>query len=325
MQTHITVNRLGLTYKGTLGVSAATMPDVCKTPSPGGPVPVPYPNFARQSSLTDGTTTVFAKGKMIAVKGSHYSRSNGDEAGTAGGVKSGVNMKATDWITYSFDVKMDGKNACRHTDKKFHNNKNTVDLQGNSDPGTVTPEALLRDIAKQCNDAVNNDEAKQIQNKKKKRTCQKLGQDKHKCCEEKIQDHRSKNPPDGDPKIEGETGYNRPKFDKKTKKLISVDKNPLKDAGGNLVKRGDIIKAAAKSAAGQGKKAIRAAIGKALGGTVWPDATIVGPPRRMVDFKFACPASHRKKNKRYRPPKQSPSQERAHNALGDAKTITILN
>jgi hypothetical protein len=134
MPTHIVVNGLGLTYKTTSGISTATMPDVCKTPSPGGPVPIPYPNIAKQSSLTDGTTTVFAKGKMIAVKGSHYSSSNGDEAGTAGGVKSNVNMKATDWITYSFDVKMDGKNACRHTDKKFHNNQNTVDAQGNIDP-----------------------------------------------------------------------------------------------------------------------------------------------------------------------------------------------
>ncbi|RWP24102.1 MAG: DUF4150 domain-containing protein [Mesorhizobium sp.] len=138
MTSHISVNNLGLTYKGTIGISMATIPDVCKTPSPGGPIPIPYPNIAQQSSLSDGTTTVFAKGKMIANKGSHYSRSNGDEAGTVGGVKSNVNMKATDWITYSFDVKMDGKNACRHTDKKFHNDKNTVDLGGNQDPRTRT-------------------------------------------------------------------------------------------------------------------------------------------------------------------------------------------
>ncbi len=134
MPSHVLVDGLGLTYKGTVGVSTATLPDVCKTPSPGGPVPLPYPNFASQSSLKGGTTTVKAKGKMIAVKGSHYGRSNGDEPGTAGGVKSGGHMKATDWITYSFDVKMDGKNACRHTDKKFHNNKNTADLAGNTDP-----------------------------------------------------------------------------------------------------------------------------------------------------------------------------------------------
>lgn len=143
MPSHISVNNLGLTYKGTIGLSMATIPDVCKTPSPGGPVPLPYPNIAEQSSLSDGTTTVFAKGKMIAIKGSHYSRSNGDEPGTVGGVKSNVNMKATDWITYSFDVKMDGQNACRHTDKKFHNDKNTVDLAGNVDPRSKTEGTVL--------------------------------------------------------------------------------------------------------------------------------------------------------------------------------------
>lgn len=134
MPSHIVVNNLGLTYKNTIGISMATIPDVCKTPSPGGPVPIPYPNFANQAMLKKGTKTVKAKNQMIAVKGSQYSMSNGDEAGVAGGVKSSVNMKNTDWITYSFDVKFDGKNACRHTDKKFHNKQNTVDLQGNVDP-----------------------------------------------------------------------------------------------------------------------------------------------------------------------------------------------
>jgi uncharacterized Zn-binding protein involved in type VI secretion len=150
MPSDVLVNGLGLTYKGTIGLSAATLPDVCKTPSPGGPVPIPYPNFANQSTLKSGTTTVKAHGKMIAVKGSQYSSSNGDEAGTAGGVKSSVNMKATDWITYSFDVKMDGKNACRHTDKKFHNNQNTVDLAGNQDP--VKPAGLSPEDSKLWDD-----------------------------------------------------------------------------------------------------------------------------------------------------------------------------
>ena len=149
MPTEIFVNSLGLTYKGTVGLSSATLPDVCKTPSPGGPVPIPYPNIADQSSLQKGTKTVKAHGKMIAVKGSQYGRSNGDEAGTAGGVKSNVNMKATDWITYSFDVKMDGKNACRHTDKKLHNNQNTVDLAGNLDPNNP-PEGVSPKRWKEC-------------------------------------------------------------------------------------------------------------------------------------------------------------------------------
>lgn len=147
MSTDVLVNDLGLTYKGTSGISMSTIPDVCKTPSPAGPVPIPYPNIAQQSSLEDGTTTVTAKGAMIAIKGSHYGSSKGDEAGTAGGVKSSSNMKATDWISYSFDVKMDGANACRHTDKKFHNNQNTVDLAGNIDPGIPGANPLPIDCA----------------------------------------------------------------------------------------------------------------------------------------------------------------------------------
>lgn len=198
--------------------------------------------------------------------------------------------------------------------------------------GAIPPAALvLDDIAKACSNDVNAKEAQRIKNKKKKSTCQKLGQDKHKCCEKKIQEHRDKNPPDGDPAVEGETGYKRPKF-RKNKPVQPVDKNPLMTPDpanpANMIKlsRGALIKAAAASAAGLGKDAVRAAIGKALSGTVWPDAAVVGPPKRMVDFKFACPASHRKKNnKKYTPPSQSAKQERAHNALGDGPTITILH
>jgi hypothetical protein len=120
-----------LVHKGSNGISMATMPDVCKTPSPGGPVPIPYPNISQSATLAKGTTTVKADGgMMIANKGSEFSLSNGDNPGVAGGVKSSTFMKESTWILYSFDVKMDGKNACRLTDKKFQNHQNTVDLAG---------------------------------------------------------------------------------------------------------------------------------------------------------------------------------------------------
>jgi uncharacterized Zn-binding protein involved in type VI secretion len=119
-----------LVHKGSSHTSVATIPDVCKTPSPGGPVPIPYPNISQSITLAKGTTTVKADGMMIAVKGSEFSLSNGDNAGVAGGVKSSTFMKESTWILYSFDVKMDGKNACRLTDKKFQNHENTADLAG---------------------------------------------------------------------------------------------------------------------------------------------------------------------------------------------------
>ncbi len=139
MPTHVLANRLGATHKGSIGISTATLPDVCKTPSPGGPVPLPYPNCAEHNTLTDGTTTVTIKGNMVAIKGSTYSSSIGDEAGTAGGLTSGTFKKEAEWITYSFDIKMEGANVCRNTDKMFHNHKNTVDLGGNLDPAPIDP------------------------------------------------------------------------------------------------------------------------------------------------------------------------------------------
>jgi len=120
-----------LVHKGSNGISIATIPDVCKTPSPAGPVPIPYPNISQSITLDKGTTTVKADGgMMVATKGSEFSLSNGDNAGVAGGVKSSTFMKESTWILYSFDVKMDGKNACRLTDKKLQNHENAADLAG---------------------------------------------------------------------------------------------------------------------------------------------------------------------------------------------------
>jgi hypothetical protein len=119
------------------GISTATIPDVCKTPSPGGPVPIPYPNIAQSITLSNGTTTVKGDKAMAANKGSKFALSNGDQAGTVGGVKSNVFMKEATWILYSFDVKMDGKSAARLTDKMFHNAENAANLAGEAQPPLV--------------------------------------------------------------------------------------------------------------------------------------------------------------------------------------------
>jgi hypothetical protein len=131
MAVKINVNGLTLCHKASNGISTATVPDVCKTPSPGGPVPIPYPNVAMSSDLAKGTTTVSADGEnMCANYGSEFSVSAGDEPGTVGGVKSGVFKKEATWITYSFDVKLEAKGACRLSDKMFHNTSNTVNAAG---------------------------------------------------------------------------------------------------------------------------------------------------------------------------------------------------
>ena len=63
----------------------AAPPDVCKTPSPGGPVPVPYVNIASDGDLAKGTKKTKIEGKSVALESSNLSTSMGDEPGTAGG------------------------------------------------------------------------------------------------------------------------------------------------------------------------------------------------------------------------------------------------
>ena len=54
MAVTVGVNFMSVVHKSSSGVTIA-YPDVCKTPSPGGPIPVPYPNVARSSSLAKGS------------------------------------------------------------------------------------------------------------------------------------------------------------------------------------------------------------------------------------------------------------------------------
>jgi hypothetical protein len=118
-------NCRGIAHKGSGGMSIA-FPDVCKTPSPAGPIPIPYPNIAKASDTSDGPSTVKTDGEMPMVKSAKYSTSSGDEAGTAGGVMSSSNKGAAEFMMYSFDVKFEGNSVCRMGDPMFHNKKNIM-------------------------------------------------------------------------------------------------------------------------------------------------------------------------------------------------------
>ncbi|TQV85894.1 DUF4150 domain-containing protein [Aliikangiella coralliicola] len=119
-------NTRGIAHKGSGGMSTV-FPDVCKTPTPGGPVPIPYPNLGKSSDTAKGPKSVKTDKKMPMVKGAIYTTSTGDEAGTAGGgVVSGKIKGECEYMMYSFDVKFEGKNVCRIGDPLFHNKKNIM-------------------------------------------------------------------------------------------------------------------------------------------------------------------------------------------------------
>lgn len=119
-------NSRGIVHKGSGGISIV-FPDVCKTPTPGGPVPIPYPNIGKSSDASKGPKSVKTDGKMPMVKSAKYTMSVGDEAGTAGGgIISGKIKGECEFMMYSFDVKFEGKNVCRMGDPLFHNKKNIM-------------------------------------------------------------------------------------------------------------------------------------------------------------------------------------------------------
>ncbi len=118
-------NTRGIVHKDCGGLSPV-FPDVCLTPTPGGPVPIPYPNIGKASDTSKGPKSVKTDKKMPMVKGAVYSKSTGDEAGTTGGVISGKTKGECEFKMYSFDVKFEGKNVCRLGDPLWHNKKNIM-------------------------------------------------------------------------------------------------------------------------------------------------------------------------------------------------------
>lgn len=125
MPSTVFANMMGISHKGSGGMSPV-FPDVCKTPSPGGPIPIPYPNMAQSSNVAKGSKKVKIQGQMGTNKGCNYSMSTGDEPGSVGGVTSSKIKGKAEFTLYSFDVKIEGKNACRMGDMMTHNDKNAI-------------------------------------------------------------------------------------------------------------------------------------------------------------------------------------------------------
>ncbi len=137
MPATVSVNMLTVVHRDSSGISSI-FPDVCKTPSPAGPIPIPYPNVAMSSDTASGSSTVSMDGNPIMIKSSYYAMSTGDEAGSAMGVVSSkIKGKAYPKL-YSFDVKVDGENVFRLSDIMLQNGGSPT----NTPPGTnVQPPA----------------------------------------------------------------------------------------------------------------------------------------------------------------------------------------
>ncbi|NVJ00725.1 DUF4150 domain-containing protein [Myxococcus sp. AM009] len=109
------------------GGTVVGFPDVCRVPSPGGPLPVPLPNVAVSRDLENGSRTVRINGASVALRDSYLGRSTGNEAGTAGGgVTSGTTKGRAHPVSYSADVFIEGRPVVRNFDLFTLNDHNTA-------------------------------------------------------------------------------------------------------------------------------------------------------------------------------------------------------
>ena len=90
-------------------------PDVCKVPSPAGPVPTPFPNLGTTTMSDPGSTV----SKVLVVNlpalnlMSKVTMTNGDQVGSTGGVVSNKIMGQVQFLVGSTKVMVGGKPALR--------------------------------------------------------------------------------------------------------------------------------------------------------------------------------------------------------------------
>lgn len=123
MGKKVFANNMEIAHQAGEARVIAAFPDVCLSPPPPptGPVPVPYPNTSFARDLKEGSTTVKIGGKPLALYGQSYYATSplGNEAATrnfGGAIITHTITGKTYFQASSMDVKVEGKNVCRHLD-----------------------------------------------------------------------------------------------------------------------------------------------------------------------------------------------------------------
>ncbi len=111
-------------------------PDTCLTPAPpAAPAPMAYPNSANLTQANPSTCSKKVKicNKAVVTTQSQISLSSGDEAGSAGGVVSGMIKGPISFKQGSTKVKVEGQPPVMQLKTAAHNGTNA-----NAPPGSLT-------------------------------------------------------------------------------------------------------------------------------------------------------------------------------------------
>ncbi len=99
-------------------------PDVCLTPTPAGPIPVPYPNIAMGPTAIPSQPKVLIMCMPVHNMATTIPLTNGDNAGVNMGVASGTVMGPARHLTAAFSVLVVGMPATRMTSMSLQNSTN---------------------------------------------------------------------------------------------------------------------------------------------------------------------------------------------------------
>jgi hypothetical protein len=103
-------------------------PDVCLVPTPAGPVPVPFPNFAFSGTHIPSQFNVLICGGLAENLLTLGTISQGDDAGVLLGVVSHTEMGPDRYLMGSFKVAMGAVFAARLTSLTTANTANMVGM-----------------------------------------------------------------------------------------------------------------------------------------------------------------------------------------------------
>lgn len=104
-------------------------PDVCLTPAVPAPVPIPYPNMALSPTAIPSQFTTFILAAPQHNLATTTPMTNGDNAGLAMGVASGMVMGPSRHLLGSFTTLISGMPATRLTSMSLQNSTNMVGMR----------------------------------------------------------------------------------------------------------------------------------------------------------------------------------------------------
>ena len=104
-------------------------PDVCLTPTPAGPVPIPYPNIAMGPMGTPAAYMVLFMCTPAHNVSTMIPQTNGDNAGLATGVASGMVMGPSRHVLPSFTTFVGGMPATKMTSMGITNSTNCPNVR----------------------------------------------------------------------------------------------------------------------------------------------------------------------------------------------------